>query len=714
MTFRSLPRRGRAFLALVILAPAAAAAQRATDTLSLDRALSYAFPSSLVTAPHGGRIAWVVDDGGRRNIWTADAPEYRPLQLTHYGTDDGQELTSLALTPDGSAVVYVRGGDHDGNWSEDTEPNPASGTTEPKIQMWIVPTKGGAPRLLGDGDDPVISPRGDRVVFTRSHQLWTMPLDSSASAADQLFFARGNSGSAAWSPDGSKLAFVSRRGDHGFVGVFLGDSTPIRWLAPSTSHDGHPEWSPDGAHIAFVRTPGSGGAPDSLLAETPSPWAIWIADVGTGKGRKVWQSPNTLHGSYPETQGGSNLHWAAGNRLLFLTDLDGWPHLYSIATTGGQPLLLTPGRFMAEFISMSPDGRYAVYSSNAGPDANDIDRRHLFRVSVSQAGPTILTPGVGNEWTPVVTGDGNTIAFLGGGTTTPPAAAVMPAAGGTVRPIGANIVTAYPAAQLVVPRKIVFKSADGTEIHGQLFARGDQPGRKPGVVFVHGGPPRQMLLGWHYSRYYSNAYGVNQYLANHGYVVITVNYRLGIGYGHDFHHPPHAGPWGESEYQDVKAAGEYLRGRADVDPARVGIWGGSYGGLLTALALARNSDIFKTGVDMHGVHDWPTDMGMWETSADRMPYEPNDSRAAMEVAWKSSPAADVAHWKSPVLLIQGDDDRNVRFHQTVDLAQRLTAQGVRFEELVIPDEIHDFLRHASWLAADRATVDWFGRELRGP
>jgi dipeptidyl aminopeptidase/acylaminoacyl peptidase len=154
-----------------------------------------------------------------------------------------------------------------------------------------------------------------------------------------------------------------------------------------------------------------------------------------------------------------------------------------------------------------------------------------------------------------------------------------------------------------------------------------------------------------------------------------------------------------------------LRKLPGVDSARVGIWGGSYGGLLTALGLARNSDLFKTGVDFHGVHDWPTDEGLWQNSSERRPYEPSDFTEAMNVAWQSSPAADVAKWRAPVLLIQGDEDRNVHFNQTVGLAQRLHKQGVRFEELVLPDEIHGFLRHASWLKADHAMVDWFRREL---
>jgi dipeptidyl aminopeptidase/acylaminoacyl peptidase len=261
----------------------------------------------------------------------------------------------------------------------------------------------------------------------------------------------------------------------------------------------------------------------------------------------------------------------------------------------------------------------------------------------------------------------------------------------------------------VVPKAVTFTAADGLVIHGDLF-ESPGAGREPAVIFVHGGPPRQMLLGWSYMDYYSNAYAVNQYLATHGFVVLSVNYRLGIGYGRAFQHPAHGGPAGAAEYQDVLAGARYLQGLPNVDPARIGIWGGSYGGYLTALALARNSDIFKAGVDFHGVHDWPDEMMKYAGERSKR-YEKGDLDAFMKTAWASSPDADVDHWKSPVLLIQGDDDRNVMFHQTVDLARRLSAQGVPYEEMVIPNEIHGFLRYRSWLDADAATAAFLEREL---
>ncbi|HEU4643365.1 MAG TPA: alpha/beta fold hydrolase [Gemmatimonadaceae bacterium] len=716
MPMFAAPRIARRLAALLALSlpgtlAAPAAAQTSTRSFTLEQVQSYPFPSDLIAAPSGARVAWVFNERGVRNIWVAEAPDWKARRVTAYGADDGQELTNLAFSPDGGTIVYVRGGDHDSNWSAEGNlpPDPSSSPEQPKVGIWSVPFAGGAPKLLAEGDEPVISPRGDRVAFTKDRQIWIVPLDGTQ-PAKRLFFARGESESPEWSPDGSKLAFVSNRGDHAFIAVYASDSEPIRYLAPSTSRDRGPRWSPDGARIAFVRLPGAGGAPQTILDQHPNPFGIWVADVATGEGHRVWQSPATLHGSLPTSQGSTNLHWAAGGRIVFLADLDGWPHLYSIAGTGGEPVLLTPGTGMAEYIGLTPDRKMLVYCANMGRGTGEIDRRHIFRVPVDRAGATELTPGEGVEWTPTVTGDGKTIAFIGAGAQRPPLPAVVPVTGGAVRLLAAERIPAdFPTAQLVIPRPVVFRAPDGTEVHGQLFER-PGGGRKPGIIFVHGGPPRQMFLGWHYMDYYSNAYGVNQYLANHGYVVLSVNYRLGIGYGHDFHHPDHAGPWGASEYQDVKAGAEYLRSLSSVDPKRIGIWGGSYGGFLTALALARNSDLFAAGVDMHGVHDWTTDLDRRLGGLEDR-YEKADAKEALDVAWRSSPVSSIAAWKSPVLLIQGDDDRNVRFHQTVDLARRLTAQGVPFEELVLPDEIHGFLRHASWLAADSATVAYFDRVL---
>jgi dipeptidyl aminopeptidase/acylaminoacyl peptidase len=167
------------------------------------------------------------------------------------------------------------------------------------------------------------------------------------------------------------------------------------------------------------------------------------------------------------------------------------------------------------------------------------------------------------------------------------------------------------------------------------------------------------------------------------------------------------GARGASEFQDVLGAGLYLRNRQDVNPNKIGLWGGSYGGFLTAMGLAKASDLFAAGVDLHGVHNWNLVIKNFKQN-----YNPAENAEVAELAYKSSPAAYVKDWRSPVLLIQGDDDRNVPFSETVDIVEALRKQDVEFEQLIFPDEVHGFLLHKSWLQAYNAAFNFFERKLK--
>jgi dipeptidyl aminopeptidase/acylaminoacyl peptidase len=674
-------------------------------SFTLEQVRSYAFPDALVAAKRGAPVAWIVNDGGRRNVWVANGPEFAARQLTTYDQDDGQEISSLVLTDDGSRIVYVRGGEHGGNWDRGLPVNVLSHPAGTKVEIWTAPVTGGAPLRLAEGDHPAVAPDGRRVAYLKDDAAWIVPIDASAEPK-KLFTARGKTSSLQWSPDGSRLAFVSSRDATAYIGIYSDDNTPIRWLAPDVYRDGEPTWSPDSQQVAFIRRPGDGGTPPLALQFQAKPWSIWVGDVQTGTAKEAWHSGTTLQAATFN----DFFEWAAGDRIVFNSYADGWQHLYAVPAKGGTPELLTPGNFMVEEATLSPDRKRLVFSANTGSDKDDGERRHLFQTPVERAKVSQLTSGAGLEWSPVVTGD-DRLLFVSSTAQRPPLPATL-AKDGKPKLLAPELVSAkFPMDDLVTPKKVTFRSTDGLTVHGQLFVPKKAKGKRPAIIYVHGGPQRQMLLGWHMMAYYSNDYAINQYLAHRGFVVLSVNYRLGPGYGFDFHFPPKAGQRGASEYQDVQAAGQYLQSLPEVDAQRVGIYGGSYGGYLTAMALAHDSKMFKVGVDIHGVHDWVLARNLRDLLTRKEYERPADAEQAIEVGWSSSPVSALAGWKSPVLFITGDDDRNVRASHTVDLWRRLRDSGVHQETMILVDETHSLHRHENVLKANQATVEFLERFL---
>ncbi len=668
----------------------------AAPPFTVDEVLSAPFPDNLLASAKGDAVSWVSNASGVRNVVVARAPDWSPASLTKFTVDDGQEIGDLAWKPDGSAVLFTRGGDPNGRGEF---PNPRSNPAGVHQEVWIASLSGSAEKLA-DGHSPAVSPDGSTLAWIQNGQVWSMPFGGKPA---QWIHARGSAKNLRWSPDSARLAFVSDRADHALIAIYDVRGKSLRFLDPSVDTDQSPVWAPDGKQIAFIRMAADPTDFEFGPKRSAPPWSIRLADAETGKGREVWRAQQGLGSVFRQMQAPDQLLWMAGDRLVFPWERDGWLHLYALRLTNGAPLLLTSGDFEIDDVVAAPDRKSLVFSSNQ----DDAERRHLWHVSIEGGAPIRLTSGTGIEWAPAALDNGR-VALLHSDAKVPARPALLDKAG-QLRDLAPSMIPpSFPAASLVEPQAVIIGSKDGLRIHGQLFLPpNDAAGKHPAVVFFHGGSQRQMLLGWHYMFYYSQTYGFNQYLASRGYVVLAINYRSGIGYGEEFREAPGYGPTGASEFNDVLGAGTYLRGRADVDPARIGVWGGSYGGYLTALALARASDMFAAGVDLHGVHDW--NLEITKTAPAR---NAEKRRAIEKLAFESSPMASVATWRSPVLLIQGDDDRTVAFAQMVQLVEALRKQGVPFEQLVFPDEVHDFLMQADWLKAFHAADEFLGRYLK--
>ncbi|MBW7944863.1 MAG: S9 family peptidase [Sphingomonadaceae bacterium] len=684
-------RISRLALAGAVLIAASGAASAADDTAFL------AFPMATeISAAHVPAFAWTVQQGDRTQLLAARGPDFKRTALFEQSDVDGAPITGIRISPNGAWVAFTTGFAAGGY-------NPASLLTPPKATLWLVSAAGGAaPVRIGEGSGPDFSPDGSRLVYRSGADLWAVNVGAAEPKPELLVRGGAAFAQPVWTADGKSLIFVQDRGGWSFLGRYTLGSDRVEWLVTGADRLSHPVLSPDGRTVAYLRWP---GREHTVTYDNLENQPVSVETVATsgGKARTLWSS-GPRGGSRISDDDEGLLRWSDSRTVVFRAEEDGWARLYAVSAAGGAARALTGEKCeVAESELAAPDTLFVIHN------CRDLDTRQASLITVSTGREQAVETKDAVLALASAAGDGRHVAMTGAGADASAMLRIVDAASAKVAyaetpaDYGYRYGFAAPA-----PQQVRLTAADGESVPGQLFLpKGKGP--HPALVYVHGGPTRQMFPAFHFSGYYANDYAMNRRLAEMGYVVLALNYRSGVGYGRDFREAPGRGWRKASEYADVLGAGRWLAARADVDPKRIGIWGGSYGGLLTGQALARDSDLFAAGVAIHGVFDWS-----WPSP---VPGHLNPSKffgvgeADKAAALAASPLGAVEGWRSPVLLFSGDNDMNVDVRETVDLAQKLRRQGVDVRTVLLPGESHGLIRFSAWQRLWRDQAAFFDETL---
>jgi dipeptidyl aminopeptidase/acylaminoacyl peptidase len=684
--------------------------------LTIEKLIDIKHPSNPTWAPDGKRIAFIWERAGISNLYVANS--------------DGQ-IPPKALT------AFPEGGVDRFFWSKDSQSLyfPHAG------DLWTVSLSDGDPKPVwttpAQEFDIVPSPDGSRVAFVRSNPA----ADDEASRHSQLVvrsLADGSETEVAhndisiysilWSPDGASLAYTAgakvihhdeappysgskiiyRTSEYQpgqIYAIHLGGGTPVPIGTPAEY--GGLAWL-DSTHLVFDH-----------VSNSFKTYTISIADAAGGSPRSVYEITEKEFWSIPDWGEAGAQPWPSpdGKWIAFLSDRDGWDHLYVVPVAGGEAIQLTRGHFEAWRPTWSHDSTRIAF------DANEADRpgdRHIGIATIGKdpahATVTYVTAGNGTNIEPHWSPDDRFLVYQH--TDTRNSADIF-VAGTKANATPVRLSDSMPAgidkSQFVEPQFVHFPGPDGKSVPGWLFVPRnlDRSKKNPAIVWVHGDGVNQNYDGWHVQRNYAVYYSFHQYLLQQGYVVFAPDYRGSIGYGRDWRNGVYMDVGGK-DAKDAWMSANYLKTLPYVDPDRIGIWGLSYGGFFTLIAMTDQPTLFKAGVDVAGVVDYvmyysdPYHGGWTESRIGRPDQNP-------QVYANASPISHIDQLARPLLVLHGTSDVNVPYLESVWLidAALKKGKGPLVSFMMYPGEFHYFSREHVLDDAWHRVDNFFAYHLQG-
>jgi dipeptidyl aminopeptidase/acylaminoacyl peptidase len=704
--------------------------------LTIEQLIDIRHPSSPAWSPDGRHVAFLSERAGIANIFVADvtssSSSVNARALTNY--PDGQG-GAFFWSADSQRVYFARQGDL---WQVGLSGPPTAVWSTPQTESSITPSPDGTRvafvRPVGNvapgatGAPPAATGgRGGRVGRgggSGGSELWTRTLadgkDVLVLRADDRFIS-----GVSWSPDGQTLVFTSGGG--------------------AIRHEQTPQYS--GSKIIYTiseNVPGettaialAGGRPTPLAAGGGFGGRRWLdarhfvvdrtspdfkrrtsslVDIAGGEPKVLHEDVEEKFWSMTGDANGGAQPSPDGKWIAFLSDRDGWDHLYVMPASGGEAVQITKGKFEAWRPQWSPDSQRIVFDANEPDHYGD---RHLYVATIAgnpaRAAVTPLTTGRGTDIAPIWSPEGTRLVYQHTDTHNSADLWVLDTKR-NAKPV--RLSDSMPATMdrsaLVEPEVVHYAGPDGQQVPAWLFVpKGlDRSKKHPAIVWIHGDGVNQNYDGWHVQRNYAVYYSFHQYLLQKGYVVIAPDYRGSIGYGR---------AWREGVYMDVggKDAKDawmvtnYLKTLPYVDMDRVGVWGLSYGGFFTLIAVTDQPKLFRAAVDVAGVVDYAMYYedpyhGGWTASRIGTPEQ------HPEVYANASPLSHVDRLERPLLVLHGTSDVNVPYLHSVRLLDEVMKKGkgdlVSF--MTYPGEFHYFTREHVLRDAWHRVEEFFDANLK--